>query len=106
MSSSHHVDKSINSKSNGSSLPDSAFCGPNRTYPSHDKDHVKGSVNQLEHDKLDPQIKRRIFECLQRKGKRMGIEVEESKIDEPNKDEEIIEWYLKKLEKEKVIQNE
>lgn len=66
-----------------SKLPSSAFCGPGRTYPAHDKKHVRNALTRLSQfgGKLKPVTRKRIKSCLKRKAKRMGIEIEETEMD-------------------------
>lgn len=61
-------------------LPDSAFCGPNRTYPAHDKAHVRNGLARLGTfgKRLKPAVRKRILACLKRRAKRYGIEVSET----------------------------
>lgn len=54
-------------------LPDSAFCGPNRSFPAHDKAHVLAGLRLLGRAKLSPAQKARVRACLMRKGKAMGM---------------------------------
>lgn len=77
-------------------LPDSAFCGPNRTYPAYDNAHVKNALARLSQfgKNLKPATRNRILNCLKQRAKRMGIEVSES---EENKADEILKWYLEEV---------
>lgn len=70
-------------------LPDSAFCGPNRTYPAHDAVHVKNGLARLAQFGKENKSTSRIFSCLTTKAKKMGIEIEESLEDS------ILSWYIK-----------
>jgi hypothetical protein len=54
-------------------LPDSAFCGPNRSFPAHDKAHVRAGLTFLGRAKLTAEQKSRVRACLMRKGKSMGM---------------------------------
>lgn len=98
----YEVEEAVLTTKKRENLPSSAFCGPNRTYPAHDAAHVKSGLTRLAQfgDKLDSKVKDRIFDCLKRRGKRLGINVEES-LERQTDTDELIEWYLKKLEKEK-----
>jgi hypothetical protein len=84
-------------------LPSSAFCGPSRTYPAHDENHVRNALTRLAEfkNKLNPKVHARILLCLKRRASRMGIEVEETAEEEKTNDDELIEWYLKKIKEEK-----
>jgi len=52
-------------------LPDSAFCGPNRSFPAHDCSHVKAGLSLLGRYK-GPGSKASIRACLYRKAKKMN----------------------------------
>lgn len=54
-------------------LPDSAFCGPDRSFPAHDESHVRNGLSQLPKAKLSSSQKARVRACLVRKGKKYGI---------------------------------
>jgi len=77
-------------------LPDSAFCGPDRSYPAHDAPHVRNGLARLGTfgKRLAPAVRARIHACLSRKAKKMGIEVSESA--EETEADEMINWYLDK----------
>lgn len=54
-------------------LPDSAFCGPNRSFPAHDRPHVLAGLRLLGRAKLSPAQKARVRACLLRKARQMGM---------------------------------
>ena len=56
-------------------LPDSAFCGPNRSYPAHDASHVRNGLARLAQfgGRYSPAVRARIKACLLRRAKRFGI---------------------------------
>lgn len=54
-------------------LPDSAFCGPNRSFPAHDKPHVLAGLRLLGRAKLSPAQKARVRACLLRKARQLGM---------------------------------
>jgi hypothetical protein len=54
-------------------LPDSAFCGPNRSFPAHDKAHVTAGLRLLGRATLSSAEKSRVRACLIRKGKALGM---------------------------------
>lgn len=54
-------------------LPESAFCGPNRSFPAHDESHVRNGLSQLPKAKLSSSQKASVRACLIRKGKKYGI---------------------------------
>ncbi len=51
-------------------LPDSAFCGPNRTYPVLDSSDVRGVASLI--GKASPSAQADIKACTIRKAKRFG----------------------------------
>jgi len=86
-------------------LPSSAFCGPNRTYPAHDKRRIRAALQRLSMfgRRLKPATRQRIFNCVLRRAKRMGIEVSDDvkskfgkKVSE-SLNESVVEWYLKRI---------
>ena len=54
-------------------LPDSAFCGPDRSFPAHDKAHVLAGLRLLGRAKLSPAQKARVRACLLRKARQLGM---------------------------------
>lgn len=54
-------------------LSESAFCGPGRSFPAHDKAHVVAGLRLLNRSKFSDATKAKIKACLYRKGKRYGI---------------------------------
>lgn len=54
-------------------LPDSAFCGPNRSFPAHDRPHVLAGLRLLGRAKLSPAQKARVRACLLRKARQLGM---------------------------------
>jgi len=77
-------------------LPDSAFCGPNRTYPAHDAAHVRNAFVRLATfgKRLKPAVRERIHGCLMKRAKRFGVEHGGCWICK-RKQETLINWYLK-----------
>jgi hypothetical protein len=61
-------------------LPDSAFCGPNRTYPAHDAVHVRNGLARLGTfgHKISTATRASILRCLKTRAKRFGVEVSET----------------------------
>ena len=56
-------------------LPDSAFCGPNRSFPAHDKAHVLAGLRLLGRAKVSAAVKARIRACLIRRAARYGLPI-------------------------------
>jgi len=84
-------------------LPTSAFCGPNRTYPAHDKKRIRNAMARLGTfgRRLKPAVRRRIFSCIKSRAKKLGIEVSEDVLKKYRKKaEECLQWYLEKREKD------
>lgn len=61
-------------------LPESAFCGPNRTYPAHDAAHVRNALARIGTfgGRLSSAIRASIIRCLKSRAKRFGIEIAET----------------------------
>jgi polyhydroxyalkanoate synthesis regulator phasin len=60
-------------------LPDSAFCGPNRSFPAHDKAHVLAGLRLLGRAKLSAAQKARVRACLLRKARQLGMDTGKDK---------------------------
>jgi len=81
-------------------LPDSAFCGPKRSYPAQDAAHVRNAFARLSRfgHRMPPAVRSRILGCLRRRAKRFGVEHEplkwERKVEETVA---ITDWYLKEM---------
>ena len=57
-------------------IPSRLFCGPNRTFPAHDKARVRNGLSRLPQAKnFTSSQKARILTCLKRRAKALGIEV-------------------------------
>lgn len=57
-------------------LPDSAFCGPDRSFPAHDKPHVRNALARLGQGfpkGASATVKARILACVKRKAKTLGV---------------------------------
>ncbi|MFA4987561.1 MAG: hypothetical protein WC712_13345 [Candidatus Brocadiia bacterium] len=65
------------SYANRQKLPDSAFCGPGRTYPAHDAAHVRNGLARLSQfgGKLSSSVRAKILACLRSRAKKYGIKV-------------------------------
>lgn len=53
-------------------LPDSAFCGPGRSFPVNDCAHYTAALRLLNRSKYSDSTKANIRACIERKGKKMG----------------------------------
>lgn len=65
-------------------LPDSAFCGPNRSFPAHDAAHVRNGLARLNQSNLSPSQKAKTLACLRSRAKKYGIKVSTKVKDEGN----------------------
>lgn len=63
-------------------LPESAFCGPDRTFPAHDKEHVVAGLGLLDSSKFSEPLKNKILADLYRKGKKYGINYDSTDLGE------------------------
>lgn len=63
-------------------LPDTAFCGPHRTYPAHDAAHVRNALARIGTfgHRLKPATRASILTCLKARAKRYGIDVAETAV--------------------------
>jgi hypothetical protein len=77
-------------------LPQTAFCGPDRSFPAHDAAHVRNGLARLKRSKFSSAIKAKILACLRRRAKKYGIEVSETEeLAVPENRDEVIDWYLR-----------
>ena len=56
-------------------LPDSAFCGPDRSFPAHDAAHVRNGLARLNQSSLSGSAKKSTLTCLRRRASKHGIKV-------------------------------
>jgi len=63
-------------------LPVNGFCGPNRSFPAHDKAHVLAGLQLLGTAKLSDDAKAKIKSSLYRKGKIFGITPQKDEVGE------------------------
>ena len=62
-------------------LPDSAFCGPDRSFPAHDAAHVRNALARLPQAKnFTSAQKATILSCLKGKAKKYGIKISSDAI--------------------------
>ena len=54
------------------SLPDSAFCGPGRSFPVQNKAHYIAALAYLDRSKFSAATKAKIRSCIMSKGKKNG----------------------------------
>jgi hypothetical protein len=64
-------------------LPDSAFCGPDRSFPAHDAAHVRNGLARLSQSSFSSSQKASIRACLVRRAKRYGIKVSSESMEDP-----------------------
>lgn len=60
-------------------LPDSAFCGPNRSFPVNDCAHVTAARRLVSRAKLSDAQKAKVMACVNAKASQMKCDVEEQK---------------------------
>jgi hypothetical protein len=63
-------------------LPDSAFCGPGRSFPAHDAAHVRNGLARLNQSNYTGSQKSSILSCLRGRAKKYGIKVSTKTSDE------------------------
>jgi len=56
-------------------LPESAFCGPDRSFPAHDAAHVRNGLARLPQSNFSSEEKAKIKGCLESRAKKYGIDV-------------------------------
>jgi len=61
------------------SLPDSAFCGPGRSFPVNDCAHYTAALRLLGRSKYSDATKEKIRACINRKGKQLGCSSKKEK---------------------------
>lgn len=54
------------------SLPDSAFCGPGRSFPCHDCAHVNSAKAYLNRSNYSLSTRKKIAACINKKAKALG----------------------------------
>jgi hypothetical protein len=56
-------------------IPTGLFCGPGRSFPVHDKAHVRNALSRLpQSTRFSPEQKARILACIKRRAKQLGVE--------------------------------
>lgn len=77
-------------------LPESAFCGPDRTYPAEDAKHVRNGFARLSTfgHRLAENVRKRIHTCLMARAKKFDVEHGGCWICKPSQVKETVEWYL------------
>lgn len=63
------------------SLPKSAFCGPNRSFPCNDCSHVVAAKRMLNRSKYSDSTKAKIRACINRKSKALNCSGKEKSDD-------------------------
>jgi len=83
-------------------LPDTAFCGPKRSYPCQDVKHVRNAFARLSQfgRKMPEAVRKRVHSCIMGKAKKFGVEHKGCWICKGKKFKEtvaqFIGWYEKK----------
>lgn len=78
-------------------LPDSAFCGPNRSFPVNDCAHVTAARRLIGRAKLSDAQKAKILACVNKKAEMMKCDIEKS---EDEKEISAIKQEISNLRKE------
>ena len=66
-------------------LPDTAFCGPNRSFPVHDAAHVRNALARLPQAKnFTSEQKSRILSCVRARAKKFGVKVSADQLEYNN----------------------
>lgn len=61
-------------------LPDSAFCGPERSFPVHDCAHVTAARRLIGRSKLSEDAKAKVLSCVDKKAKAMNCDASEETL--------------------------
>jgi hypothetical protein len=61
-------------------LPDSAFCGPDRSFPVHDCAHVTAARRLIGRSKLSEDAKAKVLSCVNKKAKSMNCDASEETL--------------------------
>jgi hypothetical protein len=77
-----HADGAKLSYAEREKLSDSAFCGPDRSFPAHDAAHVRNGLARLSQSNLSAEQKAKVHGCLASRAKKYGIEVESTTPEE------------------------
>ena len=75
----NNTDAKLNAEARNK-LSDTAFCGPGRSFPAHDKAHVTAGLRLLNRSDFSQSTKDKIKACLYRKGKKYGIGPSEDEL--------------------------
>jgi hypothetical protein len=62
-------------------LPDSAFCGPNRSFPVNDCAHVTAAMRMISKYKASDEVKGKIMSCIRSKSSKMGCDKSKDHLD-------------------------
>ena len=90
------IEESVLSSKARENLSASDFCGPDRSYPAHDKAHAQNCLARAAQNKASlGSMYSKVVACCRRKLKHFGGEVSESM---ENKD--LLEWYIKQVKGE------
>jgi hypothetical protein len=62
-------------------LPDSAFCGPNRSFPVSDCAHVTAAMRMIGKYKASDEVKGKIMSCIRSKSSKLGCDKSKDHLD-------------------------
>ena len=94
------IDKALTAASR-KRLPDSAFCGPARSFPAHDESHVRNGLQQLDKAKgLSGEQKSRTRACLLSRAKKYGIKSKQGGSNDDSTGDKALEEKVSVLERD------
>lgn len=62
-------------------LPDSAFCGPNRSFPVNDCAHATAAMRMISKYKASDEVKGKIMSCIRSKSSKLGCDKSKDHLD-------------------------
>lgn len=74
-------------------LPDSAFCGPDRSFPVHDCAHVTAAKRLVEKSKYSDSVKEKIIACINKKAESLSCNKDNSENSLQKEFDELKEKY-------------
>jgi hypothetical protein len=84
-------------------LPESAFCGPDRSFPVHDCAHVTAAKRLIGRSKLSDAQKKKVLDCVEKKAKSMNCDASEETLKLRSEIKDLKEKYSLLEEKFKTV---
>jgi hypothetical protein len=84
-------------------LPESAFCGPDRSFPVHDCAHVTAAKRLIGRSKLSDTQKKKVLDCVEKKAKNMNCDASEETLKLRSEIKDLKEMYSLLEEKFKTV---